>query len=358
MVDNLARNKFYELGSETPGFSKGTSAKTGGAESDTNISDDNLSNVDGIIAVRDGKVEMVMPKGSGKYPTITPGNDVKVFINEEEIFDTTVLTNKDAVVLVPDEEKSAADYLVEVEDDLMTAYLSVSYKKGKKYKVMDSEAQKDLVIAAKTVKDLPVFKVHEKDILNDLADKNVICYIDKCKIKVLLARSESFKREKIAQGLKPRLPVDETVEYTFQQKHKSVNNRLINEVISVEPGEVLAIKRAAVVGEPGMDLSGAIKDAPQPKRVEIKVRQGVQLIDDGSKAMAIIAGRPDLTEGYLSVFPVYNHLGNVTPDNGDIEFKGDVEISGNVEDYMIVRASGNVTVYGFVANASIHSGVT
>ncbi|MBO8169032.1 MAG: DUF342 domain-containing protein [Thermoanaerobacteraceae bacterium] len=312
----------------------------------------------GLVSIQDGNITITAPRNNGKYPTIAPGQHVRVFVNGEEVSGTTVVTENDDVIVLPDEEDPEVDYVLEVDEELMNAHLSVRYKPGKKYKIVDSPPVEDLVITAKLDREIPPSRLDYCTVLEELVQKNIV-YFDEQKIKKLLASGKNLEREKIAQGIYPTPPVDEEVEYIFQQKHissSSGGNRPVKNVLSVKPGEVLAVKKPAVLGEPGIDLTGAVKDPREPKRVEIKVRRGVQLIEDGTKAVALIEGRPDVSNGYLSVFPIYDHVGDVTPETGDIEFNGDVLITGNVEDFMIVRASGNVSVNGYVANSKIYAG--
>ncbi len=358
-MDNLAKEILAELGLGIPGGpSENFPELTGQAGSNSENTDntDKVDNADGQVFVNSGSVGIQPPRGNGKYPTITPGDNVTVYVNGEKISDTTVLTGKEDIVAIPYREPPELEYFIEVDDRMMNAYLTVLYKQGKQYKLVDSGPVKDLTVTAKFDQEIAPPKLNYNTVLKELERKNVICCIDKPKIKQLLDSGKSFEKENIARGLEPKPSVDEKIDYLFKKKQKSAGNRPVSKVISVEPGEVLAVKRPAVFGEPGMDLTGAVKDAPEPKRVEIKVRQGVQLIEEGTKAVALIEGRPDVTNGLLSVLPVYDHTGNVTPETGDIEFKGDVKIAGNVEDYMVVKASGNVTVGGYVANATIYSG--
>ena len=310
---------------------------------------------DGTVAVINQVVKVSDPTDNGKYPTIIPGNNVTVTVNGAKISNKTVVSAADNVAVKPDIVDPKMNYKINISDDLMTVHLSVSYIRGKNYKVINSKDVKDLVIAAYLVEEPLPPKLKFETVSLKLAEKNVV-HFDQIKVMILLESGENVDNELIAQGVEPKSPVDETIEYIFKKERPQTSSRPQSEIISVKPGEVLAVKKPGIPGEAGFDLSGAVIDPAKPKKVDIKVRKGVKLTEDGTKAIAIIGGRPEVSRGYISVFPVYSHMGDVTPTSGDIDFNGDLKINGSIHDYMLVRASGNVTVKGDVANARIYAG--
>ena len=311
---------------------------------------------DGTVAVINQEVKVSDPTDNGKYPTITPGNNVTVSVNGEKISETTVVYAADEVTLAPNAVEPEVDYKLNVSDDLMTVHLSIRYKHGKKYKVLNSKDVKDLVITAHLEAEPSPPKLQYETVSLKLTEKNIVRF-DEIKVMILLESGENINNELIAQGVEPKPAIDERIEYIFENKKRPQTSlRPQSEVISVKPGEVLAVRKPGIPGEAGFDLSGAVIEPARPKRVDIKVREGVNLTEDGTKAIALIEGRPEVSRGYLRVFPVYSHMGNVTPTSGDIDFNGDLKINGSIHDYMLVRASGNVTVKGDVANARIYAG--
>ncbi len=317
------------------------------------------NDADGMVSVEGGRVKICPPIGRGKKASITPGKNVSIFVNGDEIADTRMLAEDDRVVIRPVEEKATVKCSVERDKRLMSAFLSVAYVQGRIYRVADHLPVNSLVVNAEPAGEIPAPTLEFKTVMRKLAANHVAKkLVDKEKILRLLAVKKDFIREPVARGIEPRLPVDEEIDYVFtKKKHVGTeSNRLLNRIISVEPEEVLAVKVPPVAGEPGVDVTGAPVLPREPKRVEIKVGEGAVLVEGGAKAVAKLTGRPDVTNGIISVFPVYVHSGDVSPTSGDIEFKGDVEITGNVEDYMVVRAGGNGTINGYVANATIDCG--
>jgi len=312
----------------------------------------------GTIAIKDGVAIVTMPEPDAERPSLTPGDNVIINVNKREITDKNPVSAEDEIEIKPRNMEASLNYTVNVDDALMRAYMSVNYKCGQKFTINDSEPSQDLMVTAELKEEISPPALDYMTVIIELAQKRITHYIDEGKIRTLLTCGENCQKELIAEGVPPKPPVDDRIEYVFQNKEFEEGRRLrrMEKILSVEAGEVLAVKYPGIPGEPGINLNGAPVGVRDPKNLSIKVRKGATLSSDGTKAYAAIDGRPDVVNGKLSVLPVYNHKGNVNPETGDISFKGDVIVSGNVEDYMLISASGDVTVTGFVANSTINSG--
>jgi len=326
------------------------------------LSESTNSNADiplyGTIAIKDGVAAVTMPEPDAQRPSLTPGDNVIIKVNKREITEKTPVSAEDDIEIKPRDQEASLNYTVQVDDTLMQAYMSVSYKVGQKFSINDSKPTQDLMVTAEFKEEVPPQALDYTTVIVELAQKRITHYINEGKIRTLLTCGQNCQKELIAEGVPPKPPVDESIEYVFQNKEFEEGRRLrrMEKILSVEAGEVLAVKHPGIPGEPGINLNGAPVGVRDPKTLSIKARKGVKLAPDGTKAYAAIDGRPDVVNGKLSVLPVYNHKGNVNPKTGDINFKGDVVVSGNVEDYMVISATGDVTVTGFVANSTINSG--
>ncbi|WP_366923755.1 FapA family protein [Metallumcola ferriviriculae] len=312
----------------------------------------------GTIGIKDGVASVIMPEPDAERPSLTPGDNVIINVNKREITDKTPINAEDEIEIKPGEKKASLDYTVQVDAALMHARMSVNYKYGQKFSINDSKPTQDLVVSAEFKEEVSPPALDYTTVIIELAQKGITHYINEGKIRTLLTSGQNCQRELIAEGVSPKPPMDESIEYVFQNKEFEEGRRLrrMAKILSVEAGEVLAVKHPGIPGEPGINLNGAPVGVRDPKAISIKTGKGVTLSPDGTKAYAAIDGRPDVVNGKLSVLPVCNHKGNVNPETGDISFKGDVIVSGNVEDNMLISATGEVTVTGFVANSTINSG--
>jgi uncharacterized protein (DUF342 family) len=63
-----------------------------------------------------------------------------------------------------------------------------------------------------------------------------------------------------------------------------------------------------------------------------------------------------IKNGSLCVFPVHNVNGDVDIKTGNIEFDGDIVITGDIREGLKIISGNNLTVYGSAAEAVINSG--
>lgn len=72
--------------------------------------------------------------------------------------------------------------------------------------------------------------------------------------------------------------------------------------------------------------------------------------------MATLDGHLQYRNGVFHVQPLYNVFGNVDYGVGNIDFPGDVHITGDVKNGFIVQAKGNIVIDGMVEGAVIDAG--
>lgn len=172
----------------------------------------------------------------------------------------------------------------------------------------------------------------------------------------------------VAVGTPPNQPVDERVELLYNAKTTSpgddstekVNYREKFTIPSVEPGTLLAVKHPGKPGDEGTTVTGQKIPPKEPAKVELRAGKGTQLCNEGLGVKSVISGRCwSQTRGrvtVVSIEPIYRHQGDVDIKTGNIRFKGNVEITGNVTDAMEVHVTETLRVAGFVSNAKIITG--
>lgn len=321
------------------------------------------ANQDGSIEINKGKIIVTDPQNYGRFPTISPGNGVDVFVNGNKIDKTTAVSEKDKIEVVLNKQGEDIDFDVEITKDGLEAYLNIKNPVKKNYSIQDHPPTTDLVVH---IREYESKELTEEDINFELLKNNIIFGVDKNAIKDIV-KNKKKGRYLIAKGLPPSPPRDAYIEYLFNNKQdllsrynseEKINFKELNQIPSVEVGEVLAVKHPAKLGDKGIDVRGNFIEPELPKDVTIKVKDGVKVTEDGTKAIAMISGRPVL-EGhkvkYLSVVPVYVHNGNVDLSSGNIRFDGDVIITGNITEGMSVVSKGNVVVYGDAVGSVIHA---
>ncbi|MFY8282348.1 DUF342 domain-containing protein [Pseudoalteromonas sp. SSMSWG5] len=134
-----------------------------------------------------------------------------------------------------------------------------------------------------------------------------------------------------------------------------VDMRNLGAIITVKPGTPLMQRVPATGGEDGFTVFGDVLPAKPGKDLPLEPFEGTR-IDPANSNMLIAdaKGVPVALPRGMRVDDVlcFHH---VDVSTGHVEFDGSVIISGDVKDGMFVKATGDVTVLGFVESATIES---
>ncbi|TMP84183.1 DUF342 domain-containing protein [Pseudoalteromonas phenolica] len=134
-----------------------------------------------------------------------------------------------------------------------------------------------------------------------------------------------------------------------------VDMRDLGAIITVRPGSPLMKRIPATEGSSGYSVFGNVLEAKPGKNFEIEVLEGTKIDEkDPNLLIAVAKGVPVALPRGIRVDDVlcYNDVDVTT---GHIEFDGSVIISGDVKDGMKVKATGDITILGFVESSEIQS---
>lgn len=173
----------------------------------------------------------------------------------------------------------------------------------------------------------------------------------------------------VAEGDPPQPGEDERVEILFEitpstkedwEEKERVDFRETSNIVSVEAQTLLAVKHPSRPGVPGRAVTGEEIFPPEPKTLELRAGRNVELRENGTQVVALVSGRPwykRVQNTYtFHVDPLLVFRGDVCLKSGNIRFKGDVKIFGNVCEAMEVQATGKVEIEGLVTRATVTSG--
>lgn len=143
---------------------------------------------------------------------------------------------------------------------------------------------------------------------------------------------------------KPRVSENGSVDYF---------NIKLFEVVS--KGDKLAEYIPPTKGAFGYDVKGKLL-VPKPGRPKASLRgKGFEVSEDGNIYYAAIDGKVEYRNTDLNVYDIIQIDGDADMTVGNIDFSGDVNISGNVISGITIKAKGNVFIGGFVEGAVIYS---
>jgi len=162
--------------------------------------------------------------------------------------------------------------------------------------------------------------------------------------------STNAKLKRLVETLKERILKPATKE------NGKVDMRNLGKLSTVDVGTVLMRKVPIIEGHNGHTVTGEIIPFQHGQdHVLIAGPNTVINENDENELLSTLAGIPKLILNGMSVDEILN-ITNVDPTSGNVEYKGSILITGNISDGMHVKATGNITVAGFVESANIECG--
>jgi uncharacterized protein len=319
----------------------------------------------------DGKVWVKDNKIYGKpteyhYPTITVGKGIRLLQNGELVSGTTLLTNENDFEIERTSEKVDTKWSIRFDENKVHAILTVQPGSTKSYHIQDVKPDYHIDLVAKEI----------ITVENDLDYKTVLEELEKLEVKCDLNHNEIMKAVNsnlpgeyiIASGKLPSEGENGKIELLIdvdkkkELKEKSdgrVDFRDIQHFPTVQKGQVIATIKARTIGEEGLTVTNHTIMPKKTYPIIVQQGPGMVIIENGTKIVATETGRPEIfQQGLLvkvSIIPKLVHNGDVNLLSGNIRFKGDIDISGNIEEGMVVESEGIVNVTQNVNMASVSS---
>ena len=178
--------------------------------------------------------------------------------------------------------------------------------------------------------------------------------------------NRSYGREILfAKGMEAVDGKDGFYEYKFNTNfdHKptvkpdgSVDYWSVHSVEIVEEGQVIATYTEPIEGRDGYTVNGKPKLAQRGRPAPPLVGQGFEKSADGKEYISKLTGKIDMKNDRIMIQSVYEVSGNVDLATGNIDFRGDVIIHGNVTTGSKIKATGNITIDGTAEGCTIEAG--
>lgn len=169
----------------------------------------------------------------------------------------------------------------------------------------------------------------------------------------------------IANGIQPVDGVDGRYEYNFNanldNKPKmlpdgSVDYWSVHSIEAVVEGQVIAIYHPAIEGRDGITVKGRVLTAKHGREQMPIKGKGFERMNDNLTYTASMDGKIEMQNDRIVILPVHEVNGNAEVAAGNIDFRGDIVIHGNVESGVAIRATGSITIDGVVEACTIEAG--
>ncbi len=153
----------------------------------------------------------------------------------------------------------------------------------------------------------------------------------------------------VAQGKEAKHPKDAQIRYHFPtdflhagkvNQDGSINFQDRGEIPHVQEEAFLAAKIFAEEGFPGISVLGKEIPVEEPEDITFSAGPGTHISEDGIRIYATVAGQPHLDAlGNISVCPEYQLKGDIGFETGDVDFDGNVVVSGTVKQGFKVKCA-------------------
>lgn len=315
--------------------------------------------------VKEGCLEAYHPP-EGPYPMVIPCPGIKLVVNGRECTEPIPVSMEDKVTIHTMDELRKGEWSLTVSDDGLKAILQIKPTVILHRKLSDLPPARILKLAAVEWEERHIPLTWD-ELLHELSVKGIKYGIDweKCSNAVTSCDASEIV---IAQGIPAKGGKDGHVELLFTSNPKTpivaeedetVDFRKRYIFTSVEAGEILAIKHPPELGSSGTTVTGDIIVPSMPCDPILCAGEGAVLTEDGKRVVAARSGRPTVSSRHnmvkVSVVTELVHAGDVDLSSGNIVFKGDILILGNVTESMLVESCQNINIKGLVSCAKVQA---
>lgn len=207
-------------------------------------------------------------------------------------------------------------------------------------------------------------------IVQALAQSHVTKGINKLALKKVLVMSHQLKpgetfSQPVAKGKNPIQGVDakfiplvkDPTKQVLAPKESAPDGKVdmlnLGETITVSENNPLMKRVPATKGTPGLTVQGKVIPPKPGNDAMLKEGKGTKISPDNPNLLiAEVSGMPIIKERGVDVEDALC-LPTIGVATGHVKFKGNVVVLGNIESDMMVRATGSLTVGGFIESADV-----
>ena len=234
--------------------------------------------------------------------------------------------------------------------------MEISLRKKPLVRISYDEMEAFLLLPTPVLEDN--YKLEE--ILELLNSSGVKIGIDESKVSAMIEEKQYDREISIAKGIDVVDGVDAYFEFHFDtnlnkvpslREDGSVDYWSIHSVELVEEGQIIATYHEPIMGSNGMNVKGKMLVAKKGRPLPPLTGRGFDRSADNKIYTSLMDGKIEKQNNRILVSSVHEVHGDVGLKTGNIDFRGDVIIHGNVPTGAVIRATGSITVDGTVEGA-------
>lgn len=215
-----------------------------------------------------------------------------------------------------------------------------------------------------------VFKPDDSDITREelikfLNDNGIVYGINEESVNKILAGKCFYEDVNIANGTPPVHGKDGYFEYTFNPNPETkpiimpdgtVDYNTLGKYELVYKDQLLAVYHPLTPGKNGSNIEGEILKADDAIDLPPLKLNNVDYYKDTMEYYSCSEGKVTVKDGTLKVTPVFVVDGNLEAATGNVDFRGDIVVKGNVYSNVTIKATENITINGHVEIANLIAG--
>lgn len=215
-----------------------------------------------------------------------------------------------------------------------------------------------------------VFKPDDSDITREelikfLNDNGIVYGINEESVNKILAGKCFYEDVNIANGTPPVHGKDGYFEYTFNPNPETkpiimpdgtVDYNTLGKYELVYKDQLLAVYHPLTPGKNGSNIKGEILKADDAIDLLPLKLNNVDYYKDTMEYYSCSEGKVTVKDGTLKVTPVFVVDGNLEAATGNVDFRGDIVVKGNVYSNVTIKATENITINGHVEIANLIAG--
>ncbi|WP_312430444.1 DUF342 domain-containing protein [Lacrimispora sp.] len=205
--------------------------------------------------------------------------------------------------------------------------------------------------------------IKEEDLKSILNQEHVSIGIMEESLKSIVENKVYGQTVLIAKGILARNGIDGSIKDHYKRDLKiefiedengSVDYKNLNNIQSVKEGEAISSITLAVPGENGMTITGQPYPCPiKGTDVQVPVGRNTKLTEDRTQLVSQKSGHVTFVNGKFQVDPILKINGDIDNSTGNLDYDGDILITGDVRNGFSVKANGRIDIRGSVEGAQI-----
>lgn len=310
--------------------------------------------------VEEGKIIVTDSQNEDEIITIKTCPGVILYINGQVVEEVATVSSQDKIEYKFENPEPIRSAEIQIANDKMEAYINVRSIPAHSYKLKDQEYKKNLTLEKKKVEEKYPPKYTSSEIQGLLQSKGIRYGIIKEAIEEVCGQ-HNVEKLLIAKGLPVKDDISDEIQVLFKESEElkefedannNVDYRKRFLIANVKSGDIIGKIVPGEMGSDGQDIFGVPIKRKTAKRVTVKIGEGCKL--EGDTIIATSEGKPAFKSNAFAVNKLYK-VDQVDLKSGNIDFVGNVEVTGAVLEGMEVKAGNELHIGKNVESATIKS---